>query len=117
VLIGTGYISAKFRTDRTSNIAARWSPWKHTCASGLPGGRIHLCTLHELITFSLSIITFCLSRTTVEVSHVAAGEHMVPGPFHSGQVKMKQADIWFHRKKVPIYEDICTRILYLDIVC
>jgi hypothetical protein len=22
-------------------------------------------------------------RTTVEVSHVAAGEHMVPGPFHS----------------------------------
>jgi hypothetical protein len=23
-----------------------------------------------------------LSRTTVEVSHVAAGEHMVPGPFH-----------------------------------
>jgi hypothetical protein len=32
-------------------------------------------TLPELITFSLS-------RTTVEVSHVAAGEHMVPGPFH-----------------------------------
>jgi hypothetical protein len=40
------------------------------------------CTLPELITFSLSIITFNLSRTTVEVSHVAAGEHMVPGPFH-----------------------------------
>jgi hypothetical protein len=36
----------------------------------------------ELITFSLSIITFSLPRTTVEVSHVAAGEHMVPGPFH-----------------------------------
>jgi hypothetical protein len=36
----------------------------------------------ELITFNLSIITFSLSRTTVEVSHVAAGEHMVPGPFH-----------------------------------
>jgi hypothetical protein len=34
----------------------------------------HGRTLHELITFSLS-------RTTVEVSLVAAGEHMVPGPF------------------------------------
>jgi hypothetical protein len=32
-------------------------------------------TLPELITFSLS-------RTTVEVSHVDAGEDMVPGPFH-----------------------------------
>jgi hypothetical protein len=42
----------------------------------------HGCTLPELITFSLSIITFSLSRTSVEVSHVAAGEHMVPGPFH-----------------------------------
>jgi hypothetical protein len=42
----------------------------------------HGCTLAELITFSLSIITFSLSRTTVEVSHVDAGEHMVPGPFH-----------------------------------
>jgi hypothetical protein len=30
----------------------------------------------SIITFSLSIITFSLSRTTVEVSHVAAGEHM-----------------------------------------
>jgi hypothetical protein len=27
-------------------------------------------------------MTFSLARTTVEVSHVAAGEHMVPGPFH-----------------------------------
>jgi hypothetical protein len=43
----------------------------------------HGCTLPELIRFSLSIITFSLSRTTVEVSHVDAGEHMVPGPFHS----------------------------------
>jgi hypothetical protein len=51
-------------------------PWKHTFASGLG-----LC---ELITFSLSIITFSLSRTTGEVSHVAAGEHMVPGPFIFG---------------------------------
>jgi hypothetical protein len=43
----------------------------------------HGCTLPELITVSLSIITFSLSRTsTVEVSLVAAGEHMVPGPFH-----------------------------------
>jgi hypothetical protein len=42
----------------------------------------HGCTIPELITFSLSIITFSLSRTTVKVSHVAAGEHMVPGPFH-----------------------------------
>jgi hypothetical protein len=44
-------------------------------ASGLCGGRIHLCrcTLPELITFSLSIITFSLSRTTVEVAHVASG--------------------------------------------
>jgi hypothetical protein len=25
---------------------------------------------------------------------------------NSGQVKMKQAEIWFHMKKVPIYEDI-----------
>jgi hypothetical protein len=32
-------------------------------------------------------------------------------------VKMKQAEIWFHMKKVPIYEDICTRLLYFDIVC
>jgi hypothetical protein len=30
----------------------------------------------------MSIITFSLSRSTVEVSHVAAGEHMIPGPFH-----------------------------------
>jgi hypothetical protein len=42
----------------------------------------HGCTLPELITFSLSIITFSLSRTRVEVSNVAACEHMVPGPFH-----------------------------------
>jgi hypothetical protein len=42
----------------------------------------HGSTLPQLITFSLSIITFSLSRTTVELSHVAAGEHMVPGPFH-----------------------------------
>jgi hypothetical protein len=33
------------------------------------------------------------------------------------QVKIKQAEIWFHIKKVPIYEDICTRLLYLDKVC
>jgi hypothetical protein len=74
VLIGTVYISTEFRPDWTSNIAARWSPWKHTFASGLCGER-HGCTLPELITFSLS-------RTTVEVSYVAAGERMVPGPFH-----------------------------------
>jgi hypothetical protein len=30
---------------------------------------------------------------------------------------MKQAEIWFHMKKVPLYEDICTRLLYFDIVC
>jgi hypothetical protein len=42
VLIGTVYISTKFRPDQTSNIAARWPPWKHTFASGLHGGRIHL---------------------------------------------------------------------------
>jgi hypothetical protein len=36
----------------------------------------------ELISFSLSIIAFSLSRTIVEVVHVDAGEHMVPGPFH-----------------------------------
>jgi hypothetical protein len=38
-----------------------------------------------IITFRLAImlaiITFSLSRTIVDVSHVAAGEHMVPGPF------------------------------------
>jgi hypothetical protein len=28
---------------------------------------------------------------------------------------MKQAEIGFHIKKVPIYEDICTRLLYFDI--
>jgi hypothetical protein len=33
----------------------------------------------------------------------------------SGQVKMKQAEIWFHMKNLPIYEDICTRLLYFDI--
>jgi hypothetical protein len=33
VLLGTVYISTKFRPDWTSNIAARWSPWKHTIAS------------------------------------------------------------------------------------
>jgi hypothetical protein len=38
----------------------------------------HGCTLPELITLCLSIITFSLSRTTVEVSRVDAGEHMVP---------------------------------------
>jgi hypothetical protein len=82
VLVGTVYISAKFRPDRTSNITARWSPWKHIFASVLCGVGIgytserHRCTLPELITFSLSIITFSLSRTTLEVSHVAAGEHM-----------------------------------------
>jgi hypothetical protein len=27
-------------------------------------------------------MTFSLSRTTIEVSHVAAGEHMGPGQFH-----------------------------------
>jgi hypothetical protein len=31
----------------------------------------------------MSIMTFSLSRTAVEVSHAAAGELMVPGPFHS----------------------------------
>jgi hypothetical protein len=35
----------------------------------------------------------------------------------SGQVKMKQAEIWFHMKKVSIYEDRCTRLLYFAIVC
>jgi hypothetical protein len=30
---------------------------------------------------------------------------------------MKRAEIWFHMKKVPICEDICTRLLYFDIVC
>jgi hypothetical protein len=39
------------------------------------------------------------------------------GHSFSGQVKMKQAEIWFHMKKVPIYEDICTRLLYFDRVC
>jgi hypothetical protein len=39
-------------------------------------GLIGLQILPELITFSLSIITFSRSRTTDEVSHVAAGEHM-----------------------------------------
>jgi hypothetical protein len=29
----------------------------------------------------------------------------------------EQVEIWFHMKKVPIYEDICTRLLYFDIVC
>jgi hypothetical protein len=38
----------------------------------------HGTTLPELTKFSLSIIIFILSRTT----NVAAGEHMVPGPFH-----------------------------------
>jgi hypothetical protein len=38
-------------------------------------------TLPELITINLSIMTFSLSRTTVKVSHVAPGEHIVPGPF------------------------------------
>jgi hypothetical protein len=48
---------------------------------GYTSGR-HGCTLPELIRFSLSIIKMFLSRTTVEVSHVNASEHMVPGPFH-----------------------------------
>jgi hypothetical protein len=26
----------------------------------------------------------------------------------------RRAEIWFHMKKVPIYEDICTRFLYFD---
>jgi hypothetical protein len=43
---------------------------------------IFITTLPELITFSLSIITFSLPRTAVKVSHVAAGEHMIPGPLH-----------------------------------
>jgi hypothetical protein len=80
----------KFWPHRTSNIATSWSPWKHTFYLGYVVVGIlgytyerHGCTLPELITFSLSIITFSLSRTTVEVSHVGAGEHMVPGPFHS----------------------------------
>jgi hypothetical protein len=30
---------------------------------------------------------------------------------------MKQAEIWFHKKKVLIHEDLCTRLLYFDIVC
>jgi hypothetical protein len=89
VLIGTVYISTKFQPDRTSNIDVIWSPWEHTFASGLRGGtcRIHLWKARVHTTWTndigLSIITFSLSRTTVEVSHVAAGEHMVPGPFHS----------------------------------
>jgi hypothetical protein len=52
--------------------------------------------LTELITFSLSILTFSLSRTTVKVSHVASGEHMVPGPFHfchQGQGRIKKLKI------------------------
>jgi hypothetical protein len=63
VLIGTVYIYTKFRPDLTSNTAARWSPWK----------LLHLSSykqhypVPELITISLSIITFSLSRTTVEV--------------------------------------------------
>jgi hypothetical protein len=52
-----------------------------------------LLIMPELITFSLSIITFSMSRTTVEVSHVAAGEHMVPGPFHSFHVMVTNVDL------------------------
>jgi hypothetical protein len=87
VLIGALYISTKFRLDRTSNIATRWFPWKHTFASTC----IFIeTTLSELITFSLSILTFSLSRTTVEViSRVAAGEHMVPWPFHFEILKLR----------------------------
>jgi hypothetical protein len=32
-------------------------------------------------------MTFSLTRTTVEDSHVAAGEYMVPGPFHFTTIK------------------------------
>jgi hypothetical protein len=39
IRLGTVNISTKFRPDRTSNIAAIWSPWN---VSGLHGGRIHL---------------------------------------------------------------------------
>jgi hypothetical protein len=43
---------------------------------------VYVTTVPELITIILSIITFSMSRTTVKVSHVAPGEHMVPGPLH-----------------------------------
>jgi hypothetical protein len=89
MLILIVYISTKFRPDQTSNIAARWSPWNHTFASIF----ITLTDIPDLITFSLSIIliTFSLSRTTVKVSHVAADEHMVLGPFHvtTGDIDLK----------------------------
>jgi hypothetical protein len=50
---------------------------KHTFSS------IFITTLPELITFSLS-------RSTVNIrSHVAPGEHMVPGPFHFHECSVK----------------------------
>jgi hypothetical protein len=45
----------------------------------------------------MSIITFSLSRATVEVSDVAAGEHMVPGPFHV----IKHSIIYFALTSLP----------------
>jgi hypothetical protein len=57
VLIGTVYISSKFRPDRTSNIAARWSPWKHTFASWLRGGRIHLWKARVHTTWTNNILS------------------------------------------------------------
>jgi hypothetical protein len=39
-------------------------------------------TIAGVLDSSVTRVTFSLSRTTVEVSHLAAGEHIVPGPFH-----------------------------------
>jgi hypothetical protein len=56
---------------------------------------IFIATVPEL-TISLSIITFSLSRTTVKVSRVAPGDHMVPGPFNFNSSREK---MFLKRKK------------------
>jgi hypothetical protein len=46
-----------------------------------------------------------MSRTTAEVCHVAAGEHMVPGPFHleknsENLFSPEIVESWYHQKLV-----------------
>jgi hypothetical protein len=57
----------------------------------LPGDHLGNILLH---------LGYVVSRTTVEVSHVDAGEHMVPGQF-------TPKNIFFKLKNLLLQEEIC----------
>jgi hypothetical protein len=97
--LGTIYISTKFRPDPTSNMASRRPCWKTN--------KVLLLLNYWLDQLQL-FITRCILIRIPDIiarflmwptrSHVAAGEHMVPGPFH-GMLELFEDRFWqiFHR--------------------